>query len=84
MSDSGKIYGTEYKSLLTYGNIKYVVRLDNSVCAKFAQTADDGKTYNYKFYSLSAIVAVGYRTNSERATKFRTWATLGNSYFSYF
>ena len=28
---------------------------ENSVCAKFAQTADDGKTYNYKFYSLAAI-----------------------------
>lgn len=41
---------------------------ENSVCAKFAQTADDGKTYKYKFYSLSAIIAVGYRTNSERAT----------------
>ena len=48
---------------------------ENSVCAKFAQTADDGKTYNYKFYSLSAIIAVGYRTNSERATQFRVWAT---------
>ena len=48
---------------------------ENSVCAKFAQTADDGKTYNYKFYSLAAIIAVGYRTNSERATQFRTWAT---------
>jgi hypothetical protein len=41
---------------------------ENSVCAKFAQTADDGKTYNYKFYSLAAIIAVGYRINSERAT----------------
>jgi hypothetical protein len=48
---------------------------ENSVCAKFAQTADDGKTYQYKFYSLAAIIAVGYRTNSERATQFRTWAT---------
>ena len=48
---------------------------ENSVCAKFAQTADDGKTYNYKFYALAAIIAVGYRTNSERATQFRTWAT---------
>ena len=37
---------------------------ENSVCAKFAQTADDGKTYNYKFYSLAAIIAVGYRINS--------------------
>ena len=47
---------------------------ENSVCAKFAQTADDGKTYNYKFYSLAAIIAVGYRINSERAMQFRTWA----------
>jgi hypothetical protein len=48
---------------------------ENSVCAKFAQTADDGKTYKYKFYSLSAIIAVGYRINSQRATQFRQWAT---------
>lgn len=48
---------------------------ENSVCAKFAQTADDGKTYQYKFYSLAAIIAVGYRINSERATQFRQWAT---------
>lgn len=48
---------------------------ENQVCAKFAQTADDGKTYQYKFYSLAAIVAVGYRTNSDRATQFRQWAT---------
>ena len=41
---------------------------EKSVCAKFAQTADDGKTYNYKFYSLAAIIAVGYRINSEQAT----------------
>ncbi|CAM3648607.1 RhuM family protein [Erysipelothrix urinaevulpis] len=48
---------------------------EDSVCAKFAHTADDGKTYQYKFYSLSAIIAVGYRTNSERALQFRQWAT---------
>ena len=48
---------------------------ENSVCAKFAQTADDGKTYQYKFYSLAAIIAVGYRINSGRATQFRQWAT---------
>ncbi len=48
---------------------------ENSVRANFAQTADDGKTYNYKFYSLSAIIAVGYRVNSEKATAFRQWAT---------
>ena len=48
---------------------------EEAVCAKFAQTADDGKTYQYKFYSLSAIIAVGYRTNSGRAAQFRQWAT---------
>ena len=46
-----------------------------STCANFAQVADNGKTYQYKFYSLAAIIAVGYRINSERATQFRQWAT---------
>jgi hypothetical protein len=48
---------------------------EKATCANFAQVADNGKTYNYKFYSLAAIIAVGYRTNSERATQFRQWAT---------
>jgi len=48
---------------------------ENSVCAKFAHTADDGKTYQTKFYNLDTIVAVGYRVNSKRATQFRIWAT---------
>ena len=48
---------------------------ENSTCANYAQVADNGKTYQYKFYSLSAIIAVGYRTNSERAIQFRKWAT---------
>ena len=41
---------------------------EDSTCANFAQVADNGKTYHYKFYSLSAIIAVGYRINSGRAT----------------
>ena len=48
---------------------------ESSTCANFAQVADNGKTYQYKFYSLSAIIAVGYRINSSRATQFRQWAT---------
>lgn len=48
---------------------------ENSVCAKFAQTAEDGKTYKYKFYSLAAIIAVGYRINSQRTAQFRQWTT---------
>lgn len=48
---------------------------ENSVCAKFAQTAEDGKTYKYKFYSFAAIIAVGYRINSQRTAQFRQWTT---------
>ena len=48
---------------------------ENSTCAKFAQVADNGKTYQYKFYALSAIIAVGYKVNSQRAIQFRQWAT---------
>lgn len=48
---------------------------ENTTCANFAQVADNGKTYQYKFYSLSAIIAVGYRVNSGRAMQFRQWAT---------
>lgn len=48
---------------------------EQSTCANFAQVADNGKTYQYKFYALAAIIAVGYRTNSERALQFRQWAT---------
>lgn len=48
---------------------------ENSVCAKFAHTASDGKTYEIQFYNLDAIIAVGYRVNSHRATQFRIWAT---------
>lgn len=46
-----------------------------SVCAKLAHTAADGKTYNTRFYNLDAIISVGYRVNSKRATQFRQWAT---------
>ena len=48
---------------------------ENSVTRIFRVTADDGKTYNTKHYNLSAIIAVGYKVNSERAVQFRKWAT---------
>src|SRR3989339_300603 len=47
---------------------------EDSVCANFAHTAEDDKTYQTKYYSLEAIIAVGYRVNSERGTQFRQWA----------
>lgn len=46
-----------------------------SVVANIATTAADGKTYQTDFYSLDAILAVGYRVNSPQATRFRQWAT---------
>ena len=48
---------------------------ENSVSAKFAHTAEDGKTYQTNFYNLDTIIAVGYRVNSKQATQFRIWAT---------
>ena len=47
----------------------------NSVTQKIRVTARDGKNYNTNFYSLDAIIAVGYRVNSKEATDFRIWAT---------
>jgi hypothetical protein len=48
---------------------------EDSVCRKFRRTGADGKEYNTKFYNLEAVIAVGFRTNSERAIVFRQWAT---------
>ncbi len=48
---------------------------EDSVCAKLAHTAEDGKTYQVQFYSLDVILAIGYRTNSKKAIAFRQWAT---------
>ena len=48
---------------------------ENSVIRNFRITASDGKTYETKHYNLRAIIAVGYKVNSERAVQFRKWAT---------
>ena len=48
---------------------------EESVCANFAHTAADGKTYQTKFFNLDAILSVGYRVNSKRGIHFRQWAT---------
>lgn len=47
----------------------------DSVCAKFTHTAEDGKIYNTQFYNLDVVIAVGYRVNSLQATRFRQWTT---------
>jgi hypothetical protein len=55
---------------------------EDSVIRKFRITANDGKNYNTQFYNLDAIISVGYRVNSKRATQFRQWATQVLSEFS--
>ena len=46
-----------------------------SVVAKYATTAADGKTYQVEYFNFDAIISVGYRVNSKRGTQFRIWAT---------
>lgn len=48
---------------------------EKRVCAKNAHTGPDGKVYQVKMYNLDAIISVGYRVNSKKATQFRVWAT---------
>ncbi|MCL2435807.1 MAG: virulence RhuM family protein [Lentimicrobiaceae bacterium] len=47
---------------------------ENSVVRKFRTTASDGKEYNQKYYNLQAIIAVGFKVNSDKASRFRAWA----------
>ncbi len=58
------------KNIFTSGELD-----EDLVTEKSSATASDGKTYKMKFYSLDAIISVGYRVNSIRATQFRQWAT---------
>ena len=48
---------------------------ERAVCAHFARTAADGKTYQTVYYNLDVIISVGYRVKSQRGTQFRIWAT---------
>jgi hypothetical protein len=74
-----------YEDLVTCITFNYLINLTNvfesgelheeSVSSILEHTADDGKNYKTTFYNLDAIIAVGYRVNSNKATKFRIWAT---------
>ena len=58
------------KNILTDGELD-----ENSVVRKFRTTAADGKNYNTAHYNLDMIIALGYRVQSQVATRFRRWAT---------
>jgi len=47
----------------------------DSVCANFAHTAEDGKTYHVRHYNLDVVISIGYRVKSVQGTRFRQWAT---------
>ena len=72
-----RLFGIQRSAITKHlGNIFESGELpEKSVCSILEHTAGDGKRYKTKFYNLDAIIAVGYRVNSKRATQFRIWAT---------
>ncbi|HYE22776.1 MAG TPA: RhuM family protein, partial [Verrucomicrobiae bacterium] len=72
-----ELFGTQRPAITKHlRNIFKSKELDEkSVSSILEHTAADGKTYKVKYYNLDAIISVGYRINSNRATQFRIWAT---------
>ncbi|GEC70741.1 Uncharacterized conserved protein [Flavobacterium flevense] len=72
-----ELFGVQRPAITKHlGNIFHSGELqENSVSSILEHTADDGKIYPTKFYNLDAIISVGYRVNSAKATQFRIWAT---------
>ena len=64
------VIGKHIRNIFKEGELK-----KESVWAKFAHTADDGKTYQVDYYNLDVIISVGHRVKSLRGTQFRIWAT---------
>lgn len=73
----GRLFGVNVPAISKHlKNIFDSEELDASaVISKMETTAEDGKIYQTNFYNLDAIIAVGYRVNSKKATQFRIWAT---------
>ncbi len=73
----GELFGVQRPAITKHlNNIFESGELDeNSVSSILEHTAEDGKKYDTTFYNLDAIIAIGYRVNSRKATKFRIWAT---------
>ena len=71
------LYGTSKQNISYHLNniFKEQELIKDSVVKDFLTTANDGKKYNILHYNLDAIIAVGYRINSKKATEFRIWAT---------
>ena len=70
-----KLFGRDSKTIRKHINNALNEELDDSVVAKFATTAKDGKTYQVEYYNLDMIISVGYRVKSKNGIIFRKWAT---------
>lgn len=72
-----ELFGVQRPAITKHlGNIFDSKELDeNTVSSILEHTANDGKNYSTKYYNLDAIISVGYRVNSTKATQFRIWAT---------
>ena len=70
-----KLFDRDSKTIRKHINNALNEELDDSVVAKFATTAKDGKTYQVEYYNLDMIISVGYRVKSKNGIIFRKWAT---------
>ena len=68
------LFARDIKTIGKHINNALNEELDNSVVAKFATTAKDGKTYQVEYYNLDMIISVGYRIKSQNGVIFRKWA----------
>lgn len=69
-----ELFNRDIKTIGKHINNAIKEELDNSVVAKFATTASDGKTYQTEHYNLDMIISIGYRVKSKRGVEFRRWA----------
>jgi len=69
------LFDRDIKTIGKHINNVLQEELDNSVVAKFATTASDGKVYQIEYYNLDMIISVGYRVKSKNGIIFRKWAT---------
>ena len=69
-----QLFDRDVKTIGKHINNALKEELDNSVVAKFATTAKDGKTYQVEYYNLDMIISVGYRIKSQNGVIFRKWA----------
>ena len=72
-----ELFDVDFRTVSEHLNNIFQTRelVRNSVFRKFRNTGPDGKSYETKFYNLDAMIAVGYRVNSKKATQFRIWST---------